>query len=183
MTYGNTGQTLSAEARADISDTMTGKPKSAEHRVAMSNARRGIKSSPASIARRAATLKQVWADRTPEQRLEQMRPAIEASLRRKETGLEKLVAEALDELGQAYTKQVRIGKYFVDFLMDDTLVVEANGCYYHVCKQCGYKDYTRKRARDTRRRQYLERRGHTIIVVWEHDQHAAKEVLARALAV
>ena len=47
------------------------------------------------------------------------------------TTQEQLVAQCLDELGLRYAQQVEIDRYTVDFLVEDDIVVEADGYYGH----------------------------------------------------
>ncbi len=47
------------------------------------------------------------------------------------TKQEIIVAQCLVEMGLRYTEQRQIGKYFVDFLVEDTIVVEADGVFGH----------------------------------------------------
>jgi len=47
------------------------------------------------------------------------------------TQQEQQVANILDFLGIRYAQQVEIGKYIVDFLVEDSIVLEADGFYGH----------------------------------------------------
>ena len=51
------------------------------------------------------------------------------------TQQEKLVAEALSELGIGYTQQLEFGTYTVDFFLpDNNIVIEADGVWGHLRK-------------------------------------------------
>lgn len=50
------------------------------------------------------------------------------------TAQEKLVAEALDELGIRYAQQAEFGNYTVDFFSDSGIVFEADGVHGHFKK-------------------------------------------------
>jgi very-short-patch-repair endonuclease len=47
------------------------------------------------------------------------------------TKQEIIVGECLDAMGLRYHEQRQIGKYYVDFLVEDTIVVEADGVFGH----------------------------------------------------
>ena len=68
-------------------------------------------------------------------------------------------------------RQYSLGWYLVDFAYpEEKVVVEAQGCYWHACKDC-FPDSIRKsiRLRDNQKRVYLERKGWIFLEVWEHD--------------
>ncbi|MFH9073438.1 DUF559 domain-containing protein [Streptomyces alboflavus] len=48
-----------------------------------------------------------------------------------ETSIERRVRETLEHLGRSHRSQVQIGPWVVDFLVGDSLVVEADGDYWH----------------------------------------------------
>ena len=45
-----------------------------------------------------------------------------------------IVGKCLDEIGLRYHEQKQIGNYYVDFLVEDTIVVEADGVFGHYKK-------------------------------------------------
>ena len=47
------------------------------------------------------------------------------------THQELLVSECLDELGLKYAQQVYVGKYVVDFVVEGSIVLEADGVLGH----------------------------------------------------
>lgn len=55
------------------------------------------------------------------------------------TKQEIIVGQCLDDMGLRYHEQMEIGKYYVDFLVEDTIVVEADGIFGH------YKQADRER--------------------------------------
>ena len=51
------------------------------------------------------------------------------------TKQEKLVAACLDELGLRYAQQVSCGPFYLDFLVESDIVIEADGVYGHFGKR------------------------------------------------
>ena len=47
------------------------------------------------------------------------------------TRQEIIVSECLDELGLKYAQQVSVGKYVLDFVIEGSIVLEADGIYGH----------------------------------------------------
>lgn len=87
------------------------------------------------------------------------------------TSIENFVADQLDRLGIAYIRQKQFWYYIVDFFLPDfDLVIEVNGCYWHCCDQCGHSNaHGGKREKDTKRYEYLTKRGYSVGIIWEHD--------------
>jgi very-short-patch-repair endonuclease len=56
------------------------------------------------------------------------------------TAQEQLVAQCLDELGLRYAQQVEIDRYTVDFLIEDNIILEADGYYGHSRKSDKKRD-------------------------------------------
>lgn len=75
--------------------------------------------------------------------------------------LELRFAQALDKAGIIYRQQHRIGTYKTDFLIDNYLVVELNGDYWHGSLEA--KEY------DTHRNTWIEKQGYKVLVIWEHE--------------
>ncbi len=72
--------------------------------------------------------------------------------------IEDRLAQLLDEMGQTYKMNQYIGKYEVDFLLEDLmLVIEANGKYYH------------NQQKDSIKSNYLHDMGYHVIQVWGTD--------------
>lgn len=67
------------------------------------------------------------------------------------TSLEVSVQETLTKMGHTAQREVKIGKYYVDFLVGN-VVVEADGAYWHQDKR---RDHNRDRA--------IKRRGYLIV--------------------
>lgn len=88
------------------------------------------------------------------------------------TSIEIFIAQYLDAQGIAYEQQRRISYYIVDFYVPSkSLVIEAMGCYWHGCKQCGFNDeyHVIKRQKDDIRTERLKKKGYAVIALWEHD--------------
>jgi G:T-mismatch repair DNA endonuclease (very short patch repair protein) len=87
-----------------------------------------------------------------------------------DTSLERAVAGALDGAGVEYRRQVRIGRFIVDFLLEDGRVLEAFGCFWHACPCKGEGNpQVAFRQQDEERLADIRSRGHDVIVVWEHE--------------
>lgn len=70
------------------------------------------------------------------------------------TCLEVTVAAALSEFKVPFATQVSIGRYRVDFLVDETLVIECDGAYWHSLPE----DREHDRVRD----EWLVARGYVV---------------------
>ena len=84
----------------------------------------------------------------------------------------------LDDLGVAYSRTVRIGRYYVDLLVKGRIVIECFGDYWHCNPRIYAPDYDHallhmraedKWKRDEQRRSVVEQAGYTVIVIWEYD--------------
>ena len=94
----------------------------------------------------------------------------EGRFRSRETKPEKQIEKLLSDADIEYVKQFRIFKYSVDFYLPAwNLVIEVNGCWWHRCKECGFKDDVRARFKDARRARSIRSRGYELVVVWEHE--------------
>jgi len=99
------------------------------------------------------------------------------------TALEAELFKHLETLNVAYKSQLQIGRYIVDALIDDHLIIEADGDYWHghprfeplTARQ--RKQRGQDRARDT----YFSERGYTVERVWESDMclEAVASILRR----
>jgi len=67
------------------------------------------------------------------------------------TSIEQKIADVLNDLNIMFIHNKRIGRYFVDFLVFDNIVIECDGEYWHQDKD-----------KDAERDKYLERRGYTV---------------------
>ena len=97
-------------------------------------------------------------------------------VQRKVSKIESRVAQFLDDLRIEYVQNHSVGKYNVDFFIDDTYIIECYGSYWH-CDPDKYESdyYSRglkceahtKWAKDQRRQADLESMGHPFLVLWE----------------
>lgn len=84
----------------------------------------------------------------------------------KETSIEKIMECIIREwinykIFSFYKKQIRVGRYVVDFLLDDYLIIECFGDYWH----SGFA----KKYKDMKRKNYLERKGYEVQIYWEKE--------------
>lgn len=96
----------------------------------------------------------------------------------KSNNIEQKVANILSSMKISFDQEVSIGKYNVDFLIDDKYIVECYGDFWH-CNPQKYKpDYfnrgKKKTAkeiweRDLERKQLFEELGYKFIHLWECD--------------
>lgn len=93
---------------------------------------------------------------------------------KKDTGIEKFVESILIENGfvenKDYFKQVPFPedkpRYALDFYLPVyRLNIEAMGCWWHKCEECGYGP---KRERDKKRVDFITKRGINVYNIWEH---------------
>jgi very-short-patch-repair endonuclease len=102
-------------------------------------------------------------------------PWIRASASRHVDGTkpERIMAEILKELKVFFTREVGIGRYFCDFVIAPSTVIEVHGDYWH----CNPKFYTKPKYKvqkrniinDAFKRNFLEQQGYNVIIVWEDD--------------
>jgi very-short-patch-repair endonuclease len=100
-----------------------------------------------------------------------------------QTMIEVAVSSELKRRGTAYVQQKRIGRYRVDFFVEElSLCLECDGCYWHGCEQCGFTNHV-KREYDCIRDGFILNREYLIIHLWEHDiLNDVKAVIAYALS-
>jgi very-short-patch-repair endonuclease len=101
-----------------------------------------------------------------------------------ETGLERTVRYELERLGVAFQKEYRVGRYTVDFLVGDTLVVEADGGAWHpdaAKNPYGFKKLAKAKLRDA----YLKSQGLSVLHFDEKQIRSGlfREPLAEAIGV
>lgn len=58
------------------------------------------------------------------------------------TPQEQIVAECLSEMGLRYSQQVEIDKYTVDFLVEESIILEADGFFGHYRRADKIRDET-----------------------------------------
>jgi very-short-patch-repair endonuclease len=82
------------------------------------------------------------------------------------SSLELEIARRLISLNASFERQVKIESFRVDFVVEGTLIIEANGCYWHGCP-LHYPDEAKIES-DSQRISQLEK-SMPVIVIWEHD--------------
>ncbi len=70
--------------------------------------------------------------------------------------------------------------FAIDFQLGEKIALLVNGCWWHVCPECGvqarYEKQKRNIEKDVRHVEELERLGYGVIVVWEHELRDEKLV-------
>lgn len=160
--------TLSEQTKARMSVTRKGRTKTAEHRAKISAGEKG----KLVLAETREKLRINWSLLSEEEKTKRIITMQDAAMHTLQSKLEDIIASRLDEQGIVYERQKRIGWYKVDFYIpDENRIIEVNGCYWHCCQQCGRErgNGEKKREEDTRRYEYLHRKGYAVDIVWEHD--------------
>lgn len=94
------------------------------------------------------------------------------------TLIEKKVADILSSMQVSFKQEVTIGKYTVDFLVNDTYIIECYGDFWHCNPEKYSSDYfnkgKRKTAkeiweRDLDRRKTFESMGYKFLSLWESE--------------
>jgi len=97
------------------------------------------------------------------------------------TRIETTIADLLNACSIGYQQNVQLGRYNVDFLVADRLIVECYGDYWHCNPRYVAPDtYNRslhmtaqeRWAKDARRQAALEARGYQFLAFWETDIYA-----------
>lgn len=112
---------------------------------------------PSRRQRQSKAMKLRWQD-----------PAHRARVKAGFGGLEDEFARSLDVAGIDYERQVKVGRYVVDFVIEGRVVVEVQGCFWHSCEQCGHEDRG-IRAWDRRRLAACRAAGYVPVEIWEHE--------------
>lgn len=181
----------SDEYRATVAARNTrvfgGKPKSPEHAAKIAASHRGKTmppKTPEQLARQAESQRRYWANLTPEEKATRVAKSVDARKANdrplntkvcRDTLLEKYLESLLLALGFELRKQVWFGRQCVDFVATrdgETIIIEANGCYWHDCPRCHGSEEKRpgKRAHDAARRRRVEdRSGLRVIELWDHE--------------
>lgn len=144
--------------------------------------RKGAKRSEASKARMSASAKRRFARMSEEEKANYLQIWVEAGQEAakqftKDTVIEKTVEATLKASGVEYIKQFQVSYYRCDFYIPETnTIIEAHGCYWHQCPVCGYNNHRTEeiRAKDVRKIAYLESKGYTVNVIWEHSMEGHK---------
>lgn len=92
---------------------------------------------------------------------------------RGETSLEAVVRRQLEEAGIPFLQEARIGRWSVDFLVLNLVVIEADGAYWH--------GDPRTKARDKRRDRAMAKRGYVVLRCGEEVVRADPSMVTRNL--
>lgn len=163
------GRKLSEDQKAKLIARNTGRVVSPETRAKISASEKGKIISEETRAKSRAW----WATLSYEERMERLGPVIaKAFTTAGPTSLEVIVREILETSGVLFEEQKQIGHYFADFFLPEkNIIIEAMGCYWHGCLECGHdsKEAQTKRNKDKRRGAYLQKCGYIVHYIWEHD--------------
>lgn len=97
------------------------------------------------------------------------------------TQIETTVANMLQACGVAYRQNVQLGRYNVDFIVAERVIVECYGDYWHCNPRYFASDMYHRSLhmtaqqrwdKDARRQALLEGRGYQFLVFWETDIYA-----------
>ena len=120
-----------------------------------------------------------WSQLSEKEKAERLASFIEAGQKHnkksKKTKIENVMADILDELEFDYDRNVQVGRYNVDFLIDAVYIVECFGDFWH-CNPSVYEaaffnkslkmTAQEKWAKDERRKKTLESKGFAFISFW-----------------
>ncbi len=135
------------------------------------------------IKKREAKKKKNWENLTIEEKHRKLKNFIGAGSKRKvRTSIEERVNLVLKSFGMIegknYLRNIQIGGFNVDFLIDDRFIIDCYGDYWH--KNPKYFNDTSaeiKRQKDLERRVYLENKGYSFIYFWGEDINNNVEVV------
>lgn len=126
--------------------------------------------------------KKLWDNMDPLVRKKRIDKFIEAGQKAnkncKFTKIERIIAKFLDENGVSYRWNHKIEHKWVDFLVEDVLVVEAYGDYWHCNPDVYAENYYQKDLHmtskekwelDLKRQKKIESLGFEFFVLWEKD--------------
>lgn len=176
MAAAKQGTKQKPETKAKRAASLMGRKMSPEAVAKSAAAKRGKPRSPEMRAKLSLAQKRIWERLTEAEKAEYLQIWIDAgqkaSLRTtKDSTIERMVEETLKASGVAYEKQFRVGIYTGDFYIPATnTIVEVNGCWIHRCSVCGWNNHGAEeiRAKDVRKLAYLQSKGYTINIIWEH---------------
>ena len=172
------GYTPSAEHRAKTSAVHKNKFVSEETRAKIGAAGKGRippikgkKHSAETKAKMGAKSLARWEKMTDEQKTAKLTLLQDSVKDIKDSWIERYYAQQLDAQGIVYEQQKGIGWYRVDFYIpSQNKVIELQGCYWHDCEQCGHANkHKGKKESDTKRHEYLRKKGYLVEIIWEHD--------------
>lgn len=123
--------------------------------------------------------KRYWQRLSKDEKANRLASFIEAgqihNKRSKKTKIENLMASILDDLGISHQRNVQIGRYNVDFLVNNTHIIECFSDFWH-CNPNIYEPHffnkslkmtaKEKWLKDQRRRKSLEERGLKFASFW-----------------
>lgn len=122
----------SADQRAQISATLTGRSLSAEHRAKIGAAHKGRTWTPEQRARISATLKGHAVSPATREKLGEAAARQLSTTPRAGTQPEQIMAAILEWAGVEFEGQRRFGRYVVDFYLPQSCaVLEVDGRYWH----------------------------------------------------
>jgi very-short-patch-repair endonuclease len=101
------------------------------------------------------------------------RGALAQMANRRTSSIEWLVADELDRRRLLYDQFRRIGNFFPDFIVGDT-VVEVDGDYWHTLPAV--------QAKDQRKNSFYVQHGFAVVHIWEHEVNAGDFSKLDALA-
>ena len=109
------------------------------------------------------------------------------------SNLESRMAELLGSWNIPYERECLIFRneegrtypFTVDFVIGEKTAVFVNGCWWHVCPECGvraeYEKQRRNMAKDLRHYAELKKLGYKVVVVWEHELRDPEKVRLNVL--
>ncbi|MBC8551999.1 MAG: hypothetical protein H8D23_20325 [Candidatus Brocadiales bacterium] len=104
----------------------------------------------------------------------------------KESQLEKDAEIFLKENKINFVSQEKIWRYRIDFKIDEKILLEMNGTFWH-CDPRVYKDgplYDRQKKRiisDEKKYKALTKAGYKLIIIWEQDFYENPEIVIEAI--
>lgn len=138
----------------------------AKHWRDLSDEERKVRIEKSSAGASERTMAQ-WASIAPDARRAILMPAIVASRRANPSSIERAACAMLDALGIEYVANKRIGKYVVDLLVpNQMLVVECDGSYWHSLPGMPEKD--------ARRDAFFVSLGYRVIRIGESEFKSSK---------
>jgi very-short-patch-repair endonuclease len=123
-----------------------------------------------------------WSKIPQSERARHLTSFIEAGQRHNKkssgTKIEDLVAKVLSDFGIAFKRNIQIGRYNVDFLVADKIIIECFGDYWHCNPRFYTPDFYHKSLhimadekwfKDAMRQESLEAQGYAFRSFWEYD--------------
>jgi len=129
---------------------------------------------PEMIKKASKTRSENWKKLDETEKERRIDRLVRITKRKKDTLIEKIINKYLimheftEEID--YKRNVYIGKYNVDFLVNDKYIIEAYGDYWHKNPEI-YKNGNTKRKKDKIKKEYLESIGYYFCYFWESHIH------------